>query len=157
MNQPLFRKSSMERVSSPEQLNDYIRVTSPGVWLALAAVVVLLAGACVWGVFGRLETRVSAPAVAQNGQVVCYVTEKDAASINEGMPVAVNGGEYAVSSVSAQPVEVTADFDSYALYLGGFQKGDWVYAVTLDAPVSDGTYEAQIVVDSVSPLSFVLN
>lgn len=157
MNQPLFRKSSMERISSPEQLNDYIRVTSPSVWLVLAAVVVLLAGACVWGIFGRMETQVLAPAVAQNGRVVCYVTETDAASIQAGMPVSINGGEYAVSSVSAQPVEVTVDFNSYAMYLGGFQAGDWVYAVTLDAPVSDGTYEAQIVVDSVSPLSFILN
>ena len=40
----LFRKKSMDRVSSPEQLNDYIRVTSPGLWLVLAAVVILLAG-----------------------------------------------------------------------------------------------------------------
>lgn len=55
MNQPLFRKSSMDRVSSPEQLNDYIRVTSPGVWLVLAADIVLLMGACVWRIFGRLK------------------------------------------------------------------------------------------------------
>ena len=48
MNQQLFRKSSIDRVSSPEQLNDYIKVTNPGVWLVLAAVIVLLMGACVW-------------------------------------------------------------------------------------------------------------
>ena len=41
----LFRKKSMEKVTSPEQLNDYIRVSNPGVWTVLAAVVILLAGA----------------------------------------------------------------------------------------------------------------
>ena len=50
----IFREKSLERISEPEQLHDYIRVTSPGIWLVLLAVVVLLAGVFVWGVFGRL-------------------------------------------------------------------------------------------------------
>ena len=29
MEESLFRKNSMEQITSPEQLNDYIRVTSP--------------------------------------------------------------------------------------------------------------------------------
>lgn len=32
MNDKIFRKKSVERMSSPEQLNDYIKVTNPGVW-----------------------------------------------------------------------------------------------------------------------------
>ena len=50
----VFREKSLERISEPEQLHDYIRVTSPGVWLVLIAVIVLLAGVMVWGVFGKL-------------------------------------------------------------------------------------------------------
>ena len=61
MNKQIFRKKSVDRMSSPEQLNDYIKVTNPGVWMALAAIVILLIGVCVWGVFGTLETK---PAVA---------------------------------------------------------------------------------------------
>ena len=38
----IFRKKSIARISSPEQLNDYICVSSPSVWLLLAAVAVLL-------------------------------------------------------------------------------------------------------------------
>ena len=41
----LFREKSLEAVESPESLNDYMRVTSPGVWLVLAAVIVVLIGA----------------------------------------------------------------------------------------------------------------
>ena len=36
----IFRKETLERVSSPEQLSDYLRVTNPGIWIVLAAVVV---------------------------------------------------------------------------------------------------------------------
>ena len=35
--QELFRKESVERVSSPEQLSDYLHVTSPAIWVVLAA------------------------------------------------------------------------------------------------------------------------
>jgi hypothetical protein len=43
-NQNLFRKKSIERISSPEQLNDYLRVTSPSTWIILIAVIVLRTG-----------------------------------------------------------------------------------------------------------------
>ncbi len=51
----IFREKSIERVSSPEELNDYIRVTSPSVWLVLAAIIVLLAGMLVWSVLGTVD------------------------------------------------------------------------------------------------------
>ena len=41
MEQQLFRKESMERVSSPEILRDYLHVTSPAIWVVLAAVILL--------------------------------------------------------------------------------------------------------------------
>ena len=53
----IFREKSMERVSSPEQLNDYIRVTTPSVWLVLAAIILLLVGMLAWSVFGTVEAR----------------------------------------------------------------------------------------------------
>ncbi len=33
MEDPIFRKKSLDKLSSPEQLNDYIKVTNPGVWI----------------------------------------------------------------------------------------------------------------------------
>ena len=39
-------------VNSPEELNDYIRVTTPPVWMTLIALVVLTLGIlayCIWG------------------------------------------------------------------------------------------------------------
>ncbi len=51
----IFRENSIERVTSPEQLDDYIKVTTPSVWLILAATVILLAGIFIWGIFGKIE------------------------------------------------------------------------------------------------------
>ncbi len=51
----LFRKKSLDRISSPEQLNDYIRVTSAPVWIVLLAIVVLLVGLIAWATFGTVE------------------------------------------------------------------------------------------------------
>ena len=51
----LFREKSMKRVSSPEELNDYIRVTTPSVWVVLLALTLLLAGMLVWGALGTVE------------------------------------------------------------------------------------------------------
>ena len=51
----IFRKKSLERVTSPEQLNDYIRVTTPSVWIILAATLILIIGTLVWAVFGKIR------------------------------------------------------------------------------------------------------
>lgn len=51
----IFRKKSLERVTSPEQLNDYIKVTTPSVWIILAATLILIVGTLVWAVFGKIR------------------------------------------------------------------------------------------------------
>lgn len=156
-NENFFRKSSMERISSPEQLNNYIKVATPSVWMVLATVIVLLAGVCIWGVFGHLDTKIKATAVAENGEVTCYVSAQDAKDVEPGMTVAVGDDTGVVLAVDEKLTEVGENFDSYALYLGELKVGDWVCAITVDAPVSDGVYESQITVDSVTPMSFILN
>ena len=73
MNEQLFRKKSMERVSSPEELNDYIRVTTPSVWVVLAATVVLLLGMLSWSIFGTVEVH-NADGSTQEIAPISYVT-----------------------------------------------------------------------------------
>lgn len=54
MDNNLFREKSIERVSSPEKLDDYIKVVSPGIWILLAAIIVLLLGILVWANVGTI-------------------------------------------------------------------------------------------------------
>ena len=50
----IFRQKSIDRISSPEQLHDYIKVSSPGAWLVLVAIIIFLVGALIWGVKGSI-------------------------------------------------------------------------------------------------------
>lgn len=52
----IFRKVALERLSSPEQLDQLMQVTSPRGWLALWAMVAMAAAALLWGVFGSIPT-----------------------------------------------------------------------------------------------------
>ena len=54
----IFRKETLDRISSPEQLTDYLRVTNPGVWVILAAIIIMLIGFFVWMSVGVIETTV---------------------------------------------------------------------------------------------------
>ncbi len=157
MDGQLFRKKSWDKVSSPEQLNDYIRAAEPGVFLILGAVIVFLAGVCVWGVFGRLDTVVIAAGTCRGGIITCYVKEADMKDVQVGMGITVDGEQGTVTEVGAVPVEATGGMDAWMLHLGGIAKGDWVYPIKARGPVSDGIYEVRITVESVSLASFIWN
>jgi hypothetical protein len=60
----IFRKSALERISTPEQLNDYIRVTNPRIWILLVGLLALLAGAGFWAFFGSIPETVTLKGVA---------------------------------------------------------------------------------------------
>ena len=51
----LFRKESVESIQSPEQLTDYIKVTNPGIWIILFAIIILLAYTYLQGVRRKLR------------------------------------------------------------------------------------------------------
>ncbi len=45
----IFRKKSVERLSSPESLSDYLHAATPQLWAVLLAVALLFFGMIVWG------------------------------------------------------------------------------------------------------------
>lgn len=159
MKSQLFREKSMQRVSSPEQLNDYIRVANPSVWMALGAVIILLLGICVWGVFGKLDTLLTVGAITEGEHTVCYVKESDMATVSADMKVRINGEEYAISEIAVQPVRVDESFPEYLAHLGGITQGEWVYPVVLEglSGTDGGIYSAEIVIESIAPMTFVIN
>lgn len=95
----IFRKVALERLSSPEQLDQLVQVTDPRGWLALTGLGALLLAAICWGVWGSIPTEaqgegillrqggVSALVAAANGQVEeILVSVGDV--IEKGQPVA---------------------------------------------------------------------
>lgn len=56
----VFRKKSITKISTPEQLNDYLELTNPGIWLLLAAFVLLVAGLFIFAAFGTVTIHTEA-------------------------------------------------------------------------------------------------
>lgn len=131
----IFRKKTLDRISSPEQLTDYLRVTNPGIWLVLATVILLLAGIFAWSTAGRLETLASGTAVVRDGTAEIILA--GSGSVQSGMAVRLGGEEYHISTVEA---------DDYGRAVA------W-------APVSvaDGRYDVQVVLESVHPIQFLFD
>jgi HlyD family secretion protein len=70
----LLRKAAIEKMSSPEQLDMAMRVTSPMGWVALSAIGVALVAAIVWSIIGRIPERVDAQGELLRGDRVGAVT-----------------------------------------------------------------------------------
>ncbi|MEM8931546.1 MAG: hypothetical protein AAGE94_10240 [Acidobacteriota bacterium] len=56
----IFRETAVDRLASPDDLDDLMVVVSARAWLAVCALGLLLAGAFGWAIFGRVEIRVPA-------------------------------------------------------------------------------------------------
>ena len=55
MNESIFRQKSLDRISSPEEIDNYMKVTRPSLWLTLGVIVLLLAALILWSVTTRIE------------------------------------------------------------------------------------------------------
>ncbi len=51
----IYREKSINRMNQPEDLDDYIRVTTPSVWVVLIAIILVLAAVLGWMIFGTVE------------------------------------------------------------------------------------------------------
>lgn len=138
-NEEIFRKKSLDKVKSPENLDDYIRVSNPGVWLLLISVIVLLAGVCVWGMFGHIDSTVPATVRVENGSAVCYISEENITGITEGMIVKFGSGEAVIDKIGVK------------------EQAEYICSLKSDALLADGFYDGKVIMKSYKPLSFILN
>ena len=159
MKSELFRKKALDQISSPEQLNDYIRVVNPSIWFMMVGVIIFLVGVCVWGIFGKLDTLLSVAAVNDNGRLVCYVKEADISSVNRDMDVEIGGNSYVIESIAARPLQVDDSFSEYLKHVGSLSEGEWVYEVVLDGSEGEqgSVLKADIIIERISPKTFVVN
>jgi hypothetical protein len=88
----IFRKSSLERVSSPEKLNEYIKVTSPSLIAILAAIFFILIAGFFWMFSSNIPkyTKIPGVTVTESGvkKIYSYVDIGEANRLSNGMSVA---------------------------------------------------------------------
>jgi len=95
MENSLFRKSSLERISSPEQLNEYVKITSPGIWSVLLGFFALLLAVGIWACTGTIPETIKHTGVAFTDStgvesVYCYMPLSASKRLSEGMKVQVS-------------------------------------------------------------------
>ena len=129
MNDNLFRKKNLDRISSPEQLNDYIKVSNPSVWLIIGAMFIIAIAFSVWAFSGNITSEVSGTGVFQGSSqesvesVTCYIDANYASKISEGMPVRiynrtkpmeayVNGEVIKISQVPVKQEDILHSYSS---------------------------------------------
>jgi len=54
----LFRQDVMDRLNSPERLDELLRITSPRGWIALLSLALVIVTALAWGIYGTISTKV---------------------------------------------------------------------------------------------------
>lgn len=139
MDNELFRKKSLEKIKSPENIDDFIRVSNPGVWLLLVSVILLLIGMCLWGIWGHIDSTIETTVYVEGGTVICYVPEDKATSVKTGMTVAFENFE-----------AVVCDFLEK-------QEDDYYYILQSEETIPNGLYDGKIVISETKPISFVMN
>jgi len=147
MENNIFRKSSLERISSPEQLNEYVKITNPGVWYVIFGLFSLLIAAGIWAFTGTIPQTVQMTGVAftnetQVNKVYCYVTMSMSKRLSEGMEAQVSPDyapreEYGyiygkIESIGQKPVteeEIIKNFGSIQYVQGIIPQGNVVEVI----------------------------
>ena len=108
----LFRKSALERLSSPEQLDKAITVSKPASWLALLGVLIMVVAVVIWSVLGSLPTSMDVSGIVistgdgQAGRIVeGFVPHFYATQIQTGMRAVVQSSDGS-SRINAEVVSV---------------------------------------------------
>ena len=138
MDNQIFRSKSLEQISSPEQLNDYLRVTNPSVWLVLIAIILLLAGVLVWSTAANINSYATGTAQVTNGNmVVVFDDDKAASKVKPGMEIELGDARAKVSSVGTD-----ADGHLFA---------------SADTTLADGAYTARVLYRTTQVLELLFN
>lgn len=75
MKNVLIRKKSPSGNDPAAVLNDYIRVSNPGVWLLLLSAALLLFGTILWSRFAWIESTVPGIVCVDDGRALCRVED----------------------------------------------------------------------------------
>lgn len=69
MSAGFFRKSALEKLSTPEKLDQLIKITDSKSWIALITIALALGTGVLWSVLGKVKTKLDVIGVIQGGEV----------------------------------------------------------------------------------------
>lgn len=177
----IFNKRATEKLRSPDDLDKYVRVTNPSLWIVLAACIALLGGLLAWGVFGAVTTSVSTTGVVistskiprnvetqavdfTDGKniAICFLSGEDVAKVNVGNTATVDTAQMQVKGISKIPASPDEWYDALgSQYLATtLFSGDWAYPVVFEGDTSEldvgVPLTVHITTERVAPISLIL-
>ena len=109
MTTQLFRQAALDRLSSPEQLDRALTVTTSKTWLALAAIGVMAAAVVTWSVKGEVPTYVTASGILlSHGGAVVDAVPSGVGTLSRIIPAAgdaVEKGEIVAEVTNREVIE----------------------------------------------------
>lgn len=165
MKETIFRKKSLERIASPDKLDDYLKVSSPSVWIVLIALILAVVVAGVWCFFGSMPTTTMAVGVRSQTGTVSFVSAEKGYSISPGMKVQITYGQSSdtlsgkVEKVGS-PVQATqAAHNVGADWLAQHMPSSWVCPVTIqlnNGSIPKGAeFSVHIILDERRPIDLL--
>ena len=158
----IFNKKATEKLRSPDDLDKYVRVTNPSVWVVLVACIALIAGLLAWGIFGSVTTSVSATGTVISGEAKCFLMADDASRVAVGDDANFGGENMKVSGVTRVPISAgeSKDILKSDYLVSALVKGDWVYVVSFEGDLSNLDQEiplpVHITTERMAPISLIL-
>ncbi len=156
MGNQLFRQKSLDRISSPEELHDYMRVTSPRLWMILGAILVLLAGFIVYASTTTMENTVP---------VKIKLESYEGTNETEGdWRITSVTGTWPASQrdliATGMELRLLNETGKVSLIIYNAEDEDLMILYEMDKEalyIPDGEYDAELVTESRTPISFLWN
>ena len=153
----IFRESSLKRAASPEELDGYIRVTSPGVWLIFGCIIVFLLGIFAWGYFGTLETKMSMYGKTEDGVFTGYVKATALRNLEVGMPVSYQDRKGVIAKLSPYPVPADDVIPDELLDTYGVEKDTPLYPVACTIQLTGGGHQVEVLLEEIKPMDLLFD
>lgn len=163
------QSEAMDRVTSPDDLNQYIRVSSPSMWLIIGALYILLIIGLWWAITGDVLTTVSCQGICEGSVAYGYVPLENAAELKVGQEALITIGDATVkgevtgvSSVPLSPAQAAETLESPELAMsvvppaGGVQVSVQLDANAALQPENKTLSSVEVVLSDVSPIELVM-
>ena len=138
MKDQVVKDARTRQITSPDQLHDYLHVTSAAVWIVMAAIILLLVVSLIWSSQATIESYADATAKVSGRSMIVRIDDpKLQNEIKSGMKIVVGNTETKVASV-------------------GHDEDGNLFAVA-GTTLSNGTYSARIVYRQTKVLSLLFN
>ena len=123
---------TVEKISSPDDLNKFLKHTSPATWIILGLSICLLLGLIISAFFVRITDKIQGIANVKDGEVTLVISESNKRKLEEGQKVYILDQIGVIDSVT-----------NYVPVISGFD-------------LDDGEYNYTINVKEIRPIDFLI-